>query len=246
MNRLIRAVAEKCLNGGLPLLLMGILWLGLWLFAWYSAYLQDPHWGHNYAESTAFLAVGLAYFNRRFLSDVLAFLVAIMIIPTSLELLPVTVTAITSAVLTALIIADIIVELKPADDLFRPREAKRADCLKKYLPCLSYIMLASLALIYFLIRVPAGTYETDIETVAFDALLVPYVVLLIIEKLTGERRTWPKLLAFFFGMLIMIMLLILMADEPATRPVLAFVSIVTALGVIDLVLVDYYRKSHAI
>jgi hypothetical protein len=234
MSNIVKTAADRYINGGFPLLLMGALWLGLWLFVWYPAYVSDPHWGHNYAESTAFLAVGLAYFNRRFISDMLAFLAAAMIIPTSLELLPVSTTAITSAALTLLILVDMIAERNRAKDLFQPGGLTTAAWLKKYLPCLSYILLGSLALIYFLVRVPMGTYEKDLDTVAFDAFLLPYVALLIVEKLVNGRRTWPKLLAFFFGMLIMIMLLILMADEPETWPLLALVVLVTLLGVSGL------------
>lgn len=245
MNKLVRFGAQKCINGGLPLLLMGMLWLGFWLFAWYSAYLVDPRWGHNYAFSIAFLAVGLAYYNRRLLSDIFALLAAAMVIPTALELLPVTMTAITNAVLTFLVILDTIIEKGRPDDLFHPGGTRVVAWFKKYLPCLSYIMLASMAVIYFLIRVPAGTWETDMDTVVFDALLLPYVVLLVVEKLTDVKETWPGLLAFFFGMSIMIGLLIMMADQPETWLALAFVSIVTLLGLVDFVAVNYFLGTRS-
>ena len=63
---------------------MGILWLWLWVFPWYKAYVAEPHWGHNYAEALAFICVGLSYFNRRLLSDWLALLAALGVIPASL------------------------------------------------------------------------------------------------------------------------------------------------------------------
>jgi hypothetical protein len=245
MKKLAVFIYGKCINGGFPLLLMGILWLGLWLFAWYSDFLKDPHWGHNYAESTAFLAVGLAYFNRRYLSDIFALLAAAMIIPTALELLPVNATAIISAILTALIIIDIVAERKRGKDLLQPGEAKVADWLKRYLPCIAYILLASLALTYFLIRVPLGTWETDPDTVVFDALLLPYVALLLIEKLVDGSRMWPKLLAFLAGMLIMVILLIMLADQPETWPVLGFIIVLTVLGIVDILWVSIAGKVPA-
>ena len=88
MSRFVRAIDEKLLNGGTPLLLMGTQWLYLWLFIWYKTYLEDPRWGHNYVMSLAFLAVGLAYFNRRLLSDILSVIAAALVIPASLALLP--------------------------------------------------------------------------------------------------------------------------------------------------------------
>jgi hypothetical protein len=235
MKRLARVIDETYINGGLPLLLMGFLWLGLWLFPWYQSFLQNPHWGHNYGESMAFLAVGLAFFNRRTVSWVLALAATILIVPISLEWLPHPDTAAISAVLVILIVIDIIAERNRTDDLF-VSSARQADQLKKWLPCVSYIMLGSLALIYYLIRLPAGTTETDADVQAFDALLIPFIAILLIEALAGkEGRVWPRYLAFFFGMMIMDVLLIMQLDQPETWPVLAFTSVVTILGILTVI-----------
>ncbi|MGA2158008.1 MAG: hypothetical protein ABSG90_02190 [Dehalococcoidia bacterium] len=245
MNRLARAIDKTYINGGLPLLLMGFLWLGLWLFPWYQSFLQNPHWGHNYGESMAFLAVGLAFFNRRTFSWILAFLATILIVPISLEWLPHPDTAAISAVLIILIVIDIIVERNRKADLFAPSEQEAAR-LKKWLTCLSYIMLASLGLIYYLIRLPAGTYETDADVQAFDALLIPFVVILLIEALAGkEGRVWPSYLAFFFGMGIMDVLLIMQLDQPETWPVLAFTLVVTILGILVVIFARRPETSKA-
>ena len=109
MNRFIGFFQDRLLNSGTALVLMGAQWLYLWVFPWYQSYLRNPHWGHNYAEAIAFLAVGLAYFNRRLLSHVLAFVATLLIIPASLELLPHSLTAIIGAVLVTIVIIDIIV-----------------------------------------------------------------------------------------------------------------------------------------
>jgi len=236
MYKWSRIVVDKCINGGFPLLLMGALWLGLWLFPWFHEYLENPHWGHNFSESMAFLSVGLAYFNRRFLSNVFALLAAALIIPVALELLPHNITAVASAVLIVPIIIDIIVERDRQHDLLQPSQPGAASLVKKYLPCFSYIFLATLALTYFLIRLPAGTWETNPDTVVFDALLLPFVVVLLIEKLFEKPgRTWPALLAFFTGMGIMIALLIMLTDQPETWPVLIFVLLVTCVAAAVLI-----------
>jgi hypothetical protein len=235
MRKLANIVTEKLINGGFPLLLMGIFWLGLWLFPWFQEYVQNPHWGHNFSESMAFLSVGLAYYNRRFLSYVFSALAAALIIPVSLELLPHNITAVTSAILIGLIIIDVIVERKRQVDLLQASSPHTSAWLRKYLPCFSYIFLATLALSYFLIRVPRGTYETDPDTVVFDALLLPLVAILLIEKLTEKpKRTWPAIAAFFSGMGVMIILLIMLSDQPETWPVLAFMLLVTCLALIAL------------
>jgi hypothetical protein len=237
MRKLASIVTEKCINGGFPLLLMGIFWLGLWLFPWFPEYVQNPHWGHNFSESMAFLSVGLAYYNRRFLSYLFSTLAAALIIPVSLELLPHNITAVTSAILVCLIIIDIIVERKSQRDLLQASSPRTSSWLRKYLPYLSYIFLATLALSYFLIRVPAGTYETDSDTVVFDALLLPLVAVLLLEKLTeSPGRTWPAIMAFFSGMGVMIVLLIMLSDQPETWPVLIFMLLVTCLALIALLI----------
>jgi hypothetical protein len=193
----------------------------------------------------AFLAVGLAFFNRRTVSWVLAFLATILIIPISLEWLPHPDTAAISAVLVILIVIDTIVERNRKDDLF-VFSAQEAGRLKKWLPYLSYIMLGSLALIYYLIRLPAGTIETDADVQAFDALLIPFVVILLIEALAGrEGRIWPRYLAFFWGMMIMDVLLIMQLDQPETWPVLAFTLVITILGIIGAVLARRPASSTA-
>lgn len=215
---------------------MGVLWLGLWLFPWFPEYLENPHWGHNFSESMAFLSVGLAYFNRRFLSNLFALLAAALIVPVALELLPHNITAVASAVLILLIIIDIIIERGGQHDLFEPSQQGAASWLNKYLPCFSYIFLATLALTYFLIRLPAGTWETDPDTVVFDALLLPFVAVLLVEKLCEKPgRTWHAFLAFFSGMGIMIVLLIMLADQPETWPVLILVLLVTCVAAAILI-----------
>ena len=97
MNKLARTAVSQLTNVGTPLFFMGAMWLLLWVFPWRQAYLYDPHWGHNYAESLAFLCVALAYLNRRLLSDALALLASVLIIPASLELLPHMATAVAGA-----------------------------------------------------------------------------------------------------------------------------------------------------
>ncbi|MGD8997555.1 MAG: hypothetical protein PVH80_05555, partial [Anaerolineae bacterium] len=88
MSNWARTITKKYLNIGTPLVLIGSLWLYLWVFQWYDAYLYDPRWGHNYLEAAAFLVAGLAYFNRRLISHYLSLVAAVMIVPVSLELLP--------------------------------------------------------------------------------------------------------------------------------------------------------------
>jgi hypothetical protein len=235
MGRLWNFFEEKCVNGGLPLVLMGTLWLLLWLFPWFQDYIGDNRWGHNYAESMAFLSVGLAYFNRKFFSDVLALLATLLIIPASLELIPPYVTAILAAVIVAFIIADIVAERKRS---YSAASNQVTMFVQRYFPLFLYVLLAALPMIYFLVRVPAGTWETDIDTILFDALILPFLISLIIENITVRFKKLMKRICFFLGLGVMIVVLYFMLDEPVTWPVLGFVCLVFALGLISIWLKD--------
>jgi hypothetical protein len=233
MSNWTRTFVDRLLNPGTALVLMGAQWLYLWAFPWYTAYVWDPHWGHNYAEAIAFLAAGLAYFNRRLVSDVLTFLATLLIIPASLELVPHAVTAITGALLLALIILDMFVERGRDSDLGAPSNKRLTFWLKKHLPRFSYVMLAHMALVYFFVRLPTGTYETDMVTLIYDGMLIPFAIIILLEDMPGIVKEAPmKHLGFFWGMLMMIVALLLLFDLPVTRIHLALTSAVAALGTI--------------
>jgi hypothetical protein len=235
MNRFVRFFHDRLLNGGTALVLMGSQWLYLWVFPWYQSYVHNPHWGHNYAEAIAFLALGLAYFNRRLVSYVLAFIATLLVIPASLEILPHSLTATIGGAMAMAVIVDIIVERRRRYDLGQTANRQLNYWLKKHLPRFSFIMLAHIAFIYFLVRLIAGTYETDLVTKVFDGMLIPFVLLLLFEDMAGifnERRA--KSLSFFWGMSTMIVLLGILSNQPETRPLLTFSVVVTILGIITL------------
>ena len=232
-----KTVVEKYVNAGTPLFLMGALWLYLWVFPWYDAYLYDPHWGHNYAEALAFLAVGLAYFNGRLISDVLALLASILIIPAALELLPHPVTAIAGGVLGGLIIVDMIVERGRKDDLGQPSSRRLRFWLKSHLLRFAYLILGHIALIYFVVRLPQGTYETELVTKVYDGMSIPFLILALAEgAVKGEGGVRVSQVGFFWGMLTMIVSLILLSNQPETWVCMAITVVVTALGIAALVL----------
>ena len=241
MNNWARTTVTKYINVGTPLVLMGALWLYLWVFPWYGAYVYDPRWGHNYAEALAFLAVGLAYFNRRLISDVLAFLAAALIIPASLELLTHPVTAIAGGVLVALIILDMIVERKREKDLGQSSNRRLNFWLKGHLLRFAYIMLGHLALTYFLVRLPGGTYETELVTKVYDGMLIPFVLLALLEGSVRALGGIPTArLGFFWGMLTTLVSLILLINQPETWVCLVISVFVSLLAIVALVIT---RKS---
>ena len=232
MKRISDYLKEKYINGGTVLVWMGVLWLYLWIFPWYESYVNNPDWGHNYPEAAAFLILGLAYYNRRIITDVLAFIATLLIIPAALELIPHFITAIASGVILILTIADMIVERKRSDDLWQPSHRPLAFWLKKHLPRFSYIMLAHIALIYFLVRLPFGTYETELVTRVFDGMLFPMMLLITLEDMpTLFSSVRAKYLGFFWGMLTTIVSLIILAVQPETIPLLVLSVILAGVGI---------------
>jgi hypothetical protein len=235
MRNWAKTIVSNYVNGGTPLVLMGAQWLYLWVFPWHEAYVYEPHWGHNYAQSLAFLAVGLAYFNRRFISDILALLASTLIFPSALELLPHPVTAIIGGVLVGLILLDVIVERGRGDDLGQPSSRRLSFWLKGHLLRFSYLMLGHIALIYFFVRLPGGTYETDLVTKVYDAMSIPFLILLLLE---GSVRTlWGvpvERASFFWGMVTMIVSLVLLSNQPETWVCMGLTVAATALAIVAL------------
>jgi hypothetical protein len=241
-----KTIATKYVNTGSALTLMGAMWLYLWVFPWRQYYVLEPHWGHNYAEAAAFLAVGLAYYNRRLISDVLALAATGLIIPASLELLPHMATAIIGGVLLLLIVADTLVERGREMDLGASSNRRLRFWLNSHLLRFAYLMLAHLALIYYLVRLPGGTYETDLVTQVYDAMLIPFMALALIE---GPVRTLWRIatehLAFFWGMLMTVVALIILSGQPETWICLVLTVAATAMAITALVLARRPRPTDS-
>jgi len=236
MSSRSRTIVTKYVNVGTPLVLMGALWLYLWVFWWYGAYVAEPHWGHNYLEAAAFLIVGLAYYNRRLVSDLIALTATTLIVPVSLELLPHWATAITGGVLIVLTVIDMIVERKREADLLQPANRRFSFWLKGHLLRFAFVMLAHLALIYFLVRLPAGTYETDLVTKVFDAALIPIALLGLLDGAVKKLGSVSvSQLGFFAGMASLIASLAILIGQPETWVCMAIVLFVTVAAIVALI-----------
>jgi hypothetical protein len=232
MRTRLHDIGERYLTAGSPLVLMGALWLCLWLLPWRQWALADPHWGHNYAEAAAFLAVGLAWFNRRLLSDLFALAASLLVIPASLELLPHSATAIAGAALVALIITDMALERGRATDIGQPANRRLRAWLKSHLLRFALLMLAHIALTYFLVRLPGDTYETEVVTQIFDALSIPFLILALMEGPVKTLLGAPTgAVGCFWGLGTMLVSLALLAGQPETWPVLAITLLATGVAI---------------
>jgi hypothetical protein len=235
VKRLGATAVSRVMNVGTPQLLMGSMWLYLWLFPWRPSYLAEPHWGHNYTQSLAFVCVGLAYFSRRLISDWLGLAASMLVIPASLELVSHTVTASAAAACAGLIIVDILVERGRKDDLGQSSNRRLTFWLKKHLLRFSFIMLAHIPLTYFMVRLPSGTYETDLVTKVFDGMFLLFVIIALregaVQRLLGVEISHA---GFFWGMLTIVIPLIILSAQPETRVFLVLSVVVTVAGVAAL------------
>jgi hypothetical protein len=182
------------------------------------------------------LAVGLAYFNHRLISDVLAFLSSLLIVPSALELLPHPVTAIAGAALLGLIILDMIVERGRKEDLGQPSNRRLSFWLKGHVLRFAYVMLGHLAFIHFLVRLPGGTYETDLVTIVYNGMSLPFLTLALIDgSVKGLWATRVRRVGFLWGMLTMVVALIILFHQPETRVFLGITLAIGALAIVALI-----------
>ena len=135
-----------------------------------------------------------------------------------------------------LTIIDMIIERKRETDLLQPASRRFAFWLKGHVLRFAFVMLAHLALISFLVRLPLGTYETDLVTKVFDAALIPIAILGLLDgavKKLGSISV-PQL-GFFAGMATIIVSLVILISDPATWVCMAIALIVTIAAIVALI-----------
>jgi hypothetical protein len=190
--------------------------------------------------------VGLAYFNHRLISDVLAFVASMLIIPAALELVPHPATAIAGAALLGLIILDTIVERGRKEDLGQPSNRRLSFWLKGHVLRFAYVMLGHLALIHFLVRLPGGTYETDLVTIVYNGMSLPFLTLALLDgSIRGRWAARVARVGFLWGMLTMVTALIILFHQPETRVFLGITLAISALATVALIVDHRSAKNIA-
>ena len=98
-------------------------------------------------------------------------------------------------------------------------------------------MLGHLALTYFLVRLPGGTYETELVTKVYDGMSVPFLLVALLEGSVRALGGIPTArLGFFWGMLTTLVSLILLTNQPETWVCLGITVVVGVLAIIALVI----------
>jgi len=102
---------------GAGLILTGLFWLSLWLFPFYSAFVSDSRWAHNFAYPLILITIGIAYKGKKMSSDLFAMISAFMIIPTETGMISGMLSTEISIVLLAAVIILIVVEKSRKQEL---------------------------------------------------------------------------------------------------------------------------------
>jgi hypothetical protein len=146
------------------------------------------------------------------------------------------VTAIIAALLCLLVILDMIVERGRKDDLLQPSNRRLTFWLKRHLMRFSFFMLGHMALIYFFVRLPYGTYEDELVTKVYDGMLIVLMILAMLEG--AAKKLWgipTQYISFFWGMLTTTVALILLFWQPETRFLLVITLAATVAGIVALI-----------
>jgi hypothetical protein len=119
--------------------------------------------------------------------------------------------------------------------LGQPSNRRLNFWLKGHLLRFAYVMLGHLALTYFLVRLPGGTYETELVTKVYDGMSVPFILLALLE---GSVRALGGIgvarLGFFWGMLTTLISLVLLINVPETWACLGITVVVSVLAIVAL------------
>ena len=93
-----------------------------------------------------------------------------------------------------------------------------------------------MALIYFFVRLPYGTYEDELVTKVYDGMLIVLMILAMLEGAVKKLWGIPTLyVSFFYGMGTTLVALLLLFWQPETRFLLVITLAVTAAGIVALI-----------
>jgi hypothetical protein len=196
---------------GTGIFLLGVAWLLFWLGPAFHLYEADPRWAHNFAFALIFIIVGIAYFRPSLSTGMISLVASFITIPTELAYWSGMVATLMETVLLAAIIVVVAAEWQ----LKRPLLAagpKAGFWLKIHLPVLSYIGIAHMPFIFFMVRwvssAPYLTYlpvEHEYSTTIFNAMVLILVVFAIAGHYGKEVRGFSIQRAGFYWAVLMLL-----------------------------------------
>ncbi len=204
--------ADKVMTAGNGILILGIAWLLFWLGPAFFLFREDPRWGHNFAIPITFITAGLASNIKIISCQLVAVINAFFLVPTLLAYWPWSVATMISGGLLVIFLIFYLIEKGRQTELIVANARLRA-WLKIHLLTFCYLGLAHMPLIFYLIRwtnpEPFAKFlpvEHEISTSAFNAMLIPLVILAILERFVKKIGIFQVAKTGFFWVVLMIVI----------------------------------------
>ena len=214
---------DKIMTVGTGVLVQGVLWFIFWIGPAYGLYVADPRWAHNFAMSTVFITVGLAYHFRKLSCQFVGVFASFLSIPTFLAFWSGIEATFVGGILVIVTIALYLIERRREVELLNPRPRLKV-WLKIHFLNFAYIGLAHMPLIFFLIRwfnpqpflsyLPVENRIADLPTDVFNLMLLvlmPFAVMERYVKTIGKVNVSKA--GFFWTMLMIVVPLIIIGTQ---------------------------------
>jgi hypothetical protein len=197
---------------GTGIFLLGVAWLVFWLGPAFPLYEKDPRWAHNFGFALILIMVGIAYYRPSVSTWIISMIASFITIPTELAYWSGrTATFMELALLAALLIV-VAVEWRLARQLLTPG-TKPGFWLKIHLPVFSYLGIAHMPLIFFMVRwtnaAPFLTYlpvEHEYSTSVFNAMILVLMAAAIAGRYVKTIGNYRVTRAGFYWSVLMLVI----------------------------------------
>ena len=200
------------LTTGAGIFLLGVAWLLFWLGPAFNLYEADARWAHNFAFAIILITVGIAYYRQSVSTWTISMIASFITIPTELAYWSGMTATLIEVALLALLLIIVATEWKLKRPLFTPG-TKAGFWLKIHLPVLTYLGIAHMPLIFFMIRwthsTPYLTYlpiEHEYSTTIFNAMILVLMVIAIAERYVKDFRGFSVTRAGFLWAVLMLII----------------------------------------
>lgn len=215
MSEESKSVNRYKVGPGMGLIILGLSYLIWWVMPFaFEAYNQDPRWAHNWAYAIIILTVGLSWYQKSPSSRLIATVQAFMLpVTASGSFNNITLTYITIAILIVWSIVVVLERIRGKMFLEERLHKRTYNWLNLHLPIISWILIAHMALVFFIGRVPQeaqllalGTHAgwlanfppeaSDFATIFFDISLIFLVLIMLYEQYRMgyniKENPWPS------------------------------------------------------
>ena len=210
---------------GMGLIILGLSYIIWWVMPFaFEAYNQDPRWAHNWAYAIIILTVGLSWYHKSPTSRLIAAVQAFMLpVTASGSFNNLTLTYITIAILISWCVVVVFERMREKMFLEGCLQKRTFNWLNLHLPIISWILIAHMALVFFIGRVPQeaqllalGSHAgwlanfppeaNDFATMFFDISLIVLILIMLYEQYKMgynlKENPWPSF-SFWFVFLCM-------------------------------------------